>query len=141
MGNGLEEGTDIGPLINQSAVDKVLAHIEDAINQGAKIKTAILEKNGLFLEPTVLSNIDDSMLCMQEETFGPLAPIASFKTDEEAIQRANQSIYGLAAYVFTESISRGIRITEALEFGIVGLNDNWRRQLLKLHLAVSSKVD
>ncbi|MGE8079954.1 NAD-dependent succinate-semialdehyde dehydrogenase [Peribacillus loiseleuriae] len=123
IGNGLEEGTDIGPLINQSAVDKVLAHIEDAIDQGAKLETGGMGQNGLFLEPTVLSNIDDSMLCMQEETFGPLAPIASFKTDEEAIKRANQSNYGLAAYVFTENISRGIRITEALEFGIVGLND------------------
>lgn len=123
VGNGLEEGTDIGPLINQSAVDKVLAHIENAISQGAKLESGGMVQNGLFLEPTVLSNIDDSMLCMQEETFGPLAPIASFKTDEEAIKRANQSIYGLAAYVFTENISRGIRITEALEFGIVGLND------------------
>ncbi len=123
VGNGLEEGTDIGPLINQNAVDKVLAHIEDAIKQGAKLETGGTAANGLFLKPTVLSNIDDSMLCMQEETFGPLAPIASFKTDEEAITRANQSIYGLAAYVFTENISRGIQITEALEFGIVGLND------------------
>ncbi|KMY48516.1 NAD-dependent succinate-semialdehyde dehydrogenase [Peribacillus loiseleuriae] len=123
VGNGFEEGTDIGPLINQSAVDKVLAHIKDAIDQGAKLETGGMGQNGLFLEPTILSNIDDSMLCMQEETFGPLAPIASFKTDEEAIKRANQSNYGLAAYVFTENISRGIRITEALEFGIVGLND------------------
>jgi len=123
VGNGLEQGVDIGPLIDQHAVDKVLAHIEDAVRRGAKLETGGKVVNGLFLEPTVLSNIDDSMLCMTEETFGPLAPITSFKTEEEVIERANSSIYGLAAYVFTENISRGIRVVEALEFGIVGLND------------------
>ncbi|AZV41258.1 NAD-dependent succinate-semialdehyde dehydrogenase [Peribacillus asahii] len=123
VGNGLDQGVDIGPLIDQHAVDKVLAHIEDAVRRGAKLETGGKVVNGLFLEPTVLSNIDDSMLCMTEETFGPLAPITSFKTEEEVIERANSSIYGLAAYVFTENISRGIRVVEALEFGIVGLND------------------
>lgn len=122
VGNGLEEGTDIGPLINEKAVEKVQAHIDDAIKQGAKLEAGGKSKD-LFVEPTVLSNIDDSMLCMQEETFGPVMPVAPFKTTEEAIQRANDSIYGLAAYVFTENISKGIRMVEALEYGIVGLND------------------
>lgn len=123
VGNGLEDGVDIGPLIDQDAVAKVIKHIEDAIHQGAKLETGGHSLGGLFLEPTVLSNITDNMLCMTEETFGPLAPITSFTTEEEVIMRANHSIYGLAAYVFTENISRGIRVVEALEYGIVGLND------------------
>ncbi|MGE7877770.1 NAD-dependent succinate-semialdehyde dehydrogenase [Peribacillus muralis] len=123
VGNGLEDGVDIGPLIDQNAVDKVQKQIDEALNSGAKLEAGGKAIDGLFLEPTVLSNIDDSMLCMKEETFGPLAPIASFKTDEEAIKRANDSIFGLAAYVFTENITKGIQFTEALEFGIVGLND------------------
>ena len=123
VGNGLDEGVEIGPLIDQPAIDKVLKHIEDAIHRGAKLETGGKSLGGLFLEPTVLSNMNDSMLCMTEETFGPLAPITAFKTEEEVIERANSSIYGLAAYVFTENISRGIRVVEALEYGIVGLND------------------
>ncbi len=123
VGNGLDEGVDIGPLINQDAVDKVMSQIDDALKKGAKLEAGGKSKGGFFIEPTIISNIDDSMLCMQDETFGPLAPIASFKTEEEAIERANNSIYGLAAYVFTENISRGIRVTEALEYGIIGLND------------------
>lgn len=123
VGNGLDEGVDIGPLINQDAVDKVMSQIDDALNKGAKLEAGGKSKGGFFIEPTIISNIDDSMLCMKDETFGPLAPIASFKTEEEAIVRANNSIYGLAAYVFTENISRGIRVTEALEYGIIGLND------------------
>ncbi|MGG4268487.1 NAD-dependent succinate-semialdehyde dehydrogenase [Peribacillus simplex] len=123
VGNGLEDGVDIGPLIDQNAVNKVQKQIDEAISNGAKLEAGGKSIGGLFLQPTVLSNIDDSMLCMKEETFGPLAPIASFKTDEEAIKRANDSIFGLAAYVFTENITKGIKFTEALEFGIVGLND------------------
>jgi len=123
VGNGLDEGIDIGPLINQDAVDKVMSQIDDALSKGAKLEAGGKSKGGFFIEPTIISNIDDSMLCMKDETFGPLAPIASFKTEEEAIERANNSIYGLAAYVFTENISRGIRVTEALEYGIIGLND------------------
>ncbi|PLT32938.1 NAD-dependent succinate-semialdehyde dehydrogenase [Bacillus sp. V5-8f] len=122
VGNGLEEGTDIGPLINKKAINKVQAHIDDAITLGAKLETGGTSKD-LFIEPTVLSNINDKMLCMQEETFGPLMPISTFKTTEEAIQRANDSIYGLAAYVFTENITKGIQVVEALEYGIIGLND------------------
>jgi succinate-semialdehyde dehydrogenase/glutarate-semialdehyde dehydrogenase len=123
MGNGLDEGVDVGPLIDKGAVEKVQNHIEDAVRMGAKIEAGGQIKEGLYFEPTVLSNVNDDMLCMFEETFGPLAPITSFKSEEEVIKRANNSIFGLAAYVFTENISRGIRITEALEYGIIGLND------------------
>ncbi|WP_018662681.1 NAD-dependent succinate-semialdehyde dehydrogenase [Heyndrickxia acidiproducens] len=123
IGNGLEEGTDIGPLIDKDAVAKVEKHVKDALEKGAKLETGGNRKEGLFYEPTVISNVDDSMLCMNEETFGPLAPVTKFTKIEEAIKRANDSIFGLAAYVFTENISEGIQIAEGLEYGIVGLND------------------
>ncbi len=87
------------------------------------IATGGQRKDGLFFEPTVISGVTDDMLCMREETFGPVAPIATFKTEEEAIKRANNSPYGLAAYVFTRDIGRAIRLSEKLEFGIVGIND------------------
>ncbi|RGR83002.1 NAD-dependent succinate-semialdehyde dehydrogenase [Heyndrickxia coagulans] len=123
IGNGLEEGTDIGPLIDKNAVEKVEKHVKDAVEKGAKVETGGSVKEGLFFEPTVISNVTDDMLCMNEETFGPLAPVTKFTDIDEAIRRANDSIYGLAAYVFTENISEGIKIAEGLEYGIVGLND------------------
>lgn len=123
VGNGLEEGTEIGPLIDDTAITKVQKHVMDAVEKGAKVETGGEIANGLFFEPTVISNVTDDMLCMTEETFGPLAPVTSFSSEEEVIQRANNSIFGLAAYVFTENISEGIRIVEGLEYGIVGLND------------------
>ncbi len=123
VGDGLNEETDIGPLIDQDAVDKVLSHIADAKEKGATVVTGGKNTDGLFMEPTVLTNVTDEMACMVEETFGPVAPIATFKEEEEAIERANDSIYGLAAYVFTKDINQAFRVTEALEYGIVGLND------------------
>ena len=81
------------------------------------------QKDGLFFEPTILTGVTDDMICMTDETFGPVTPITTFKTEDEAISRANDSIYGLAAYVFTENITKGILISEQLEYGIVGLND------------------
>lgn len=122
-GNGLDEGVDIGPLIDASAIEKVQQHVDDAKEKGATIELGGTNPKGLYFEPTVLSNVTDDMICMQEETFGPVTPISTFATEEEAIRRANDSIYGLAAYVFTENISNGIRITEQLEYGIIGLND------------------
>ncbi|WP_406687625.1 NAD-dependent succinate-semialdehyde dehydrogenase [Rossellomorea vietnamensis] len=123
VGNGLEEGVDIGPLIDENAIEKVRKHVEDAVDKGASVAYGGKGIEGLYFEPTVLTNVNDDMLCMNDETFGPVAPITTFKTEEEAIQRANDSIYGLAAYVFTENITKGIRISEQLEYGIVGLND------------------
>ncbi|MCQ4085696.1 NAD-dependent succinate-semialdehyde dehydrogenase [Saccharibacillus sp. JS10] len=127
VGNGLDEGVEIGPLINKAAVDKVLAQIEDAVGKGAKVLVGGSRVEGLpnghFVEPTLITNVTDDMVCMNEETFGPLAPVTTFQTVDEAIERANHSPYGLAAYVFTEKITEAIQIAERLQFGIVGLND------------------
>lgn len=126
VGNGLEDGIDIGPLIDQGALEKVEAHIADAVEKGAKVSAGgqrHANAAGHFFAPTILTGVTDEMLCMQEETFGPLAPISTFKTEQEAIERANNTPYGLAAYVFTQNIGRAIRISEGLEYGIVGVND------------------
>ncbi|MGY0694255.1 NAD-dependent succinate-semialdehyde dehydrogenase [Virgibacillus sp. FSP13] len=126
VGDGLEEGTDIGPLIDKSALEKVAAHVRDAVEKGAQIKQGgnkYDSKHGNYYQPTIVVNATDDMLCMNEETFGPLLPIAIFNNEQEAIQRANNTPFGLASYVFTENIGKAIRISEALEYGIIGLND------------------
>lgn len=128
VGDPLDAGTDIGPLVNQNAVDKVRAHIQDAVDRGATVVTGgqsaqVAGGSGLFFEPTVLSGVTEDMLIMSEETFGPVAPITVFDTEEEAIRIANDSDYGLASYMFTRDIGRAIRVSEALEYGIVGIND------------------
>lgn len=123
VGNGMDEGVAIGPLIDEGAIRKVQFHVDDALSKGAKIAVGGSRKDGLFYEPTVLLDVNNDMICMQEETFGPVAPITTFSSEEEVLRRANDSIYGLAAYVFTENISRGIRMSEKMEYGIVGLND------------------
>ncbi|GGP14342.1 NAD-dependent succinate-semialdehyde dehydrogenase [Oceanobacillus neutriphilus] len=124
VGNGLEEGVEIGPLIDQSAVEKVQHHIKDALNKGAKKLLGDENTNdGLFFSPVVLTNVNDEMLCMHEETFGPLAPITTFESKEEVIARANNTPYGLAAYLFTENLTDAIEVSEQLEYGIVGIND------------------
>lgn len=123
VGDGKEEGVAIGPLIDADAVQKVKSHIDDAKEKGASVAAGGKTTEGLFFEPTVLMNVTDEMICMHEETFGPVAPITTFKTEQEVLQRANDSIYGLAAYLFTENLSTGIRMSEKLEYGIVGLND------------------
>lgn len=123
VGNGMDEGVTIGPLIDEEAIRKVQSHVDDALSKGAKIAMGGSRVNGLFYQPTVLLGVKDEMICMREETFGPVTPITTFSSEEEVLKRANDSIYGLAAYVFTENISRGIRISEQLEYGIVGLND------------------
>ncbi|MDR6225554.1 NAD-dependent succinate-semialdehyde dehydrogenase [Desmospora profundinema] len=126
VGNGLEEGVQIGPLIDRAAADKVEGHVKDALEKGARLVvggTRLSEGDVHFFEPTVLADITDNMRIQQEETFGPVAPIQTFRTDEEAIAKANDSRYGLAAYFYTQDLSRTIRVAEALEFGIVGVND------------------
>ncbi|MBO0962210.1 NAD-dependent succinate-semialdehyde dehydrogenase [Neobacillus sp. MM2021_6] len=126
VGNGLEEGTDIGPLIDKAAYKKVDGLVKDALKKGGKVTYSGLKpaaENGYFYAPTILTDIHDEMECMKDEIFGPLAPISTFKTEEEAIERANNSCYGLAAYVYTDNLSRSFRITEQLEYGIIGLND------------------
>lgn len=123
VGDGKEEGVVIGPLIDQDAIDKVDEHVQDAKSKGATVVTGGEHIEGLFYQPTVLKGVTDDMLCMEEETFGPVLPIATFETQEEVIKRANDTVFGLASYVFTENITRGIQICEALDYGIVGLND------------------
>lgn len=126
VGNGADETVDIGPLINRASLDKVAHHVEDALSKGATLMTGgklIAQDGGTFYAPTVISNVDPSMVIMNEETFGPVAPIQKVETVEEAIALANDTPYGLAAYVFTESVSIGTRLIEQLNFGIVGWND------------------
>ncbi|OEH93100.1 NAD-dependent succinate-semialdehyde dehydrogenase [Bacillus solimangrovi] len=126
IGNGLIDNVDIGPLINEKAISKVLNHIEDAVKKGASILTGgkrIMQQEGYFLQPTVIGNVTDEMICMQEETFGPLSPITTFKTIEEVINRANHSPYGLAAYVFTEKMNEAVLFMNRLEYGVIGVND------------------
>jgi succinate-semialdehyde dehydrogenase/glutarate-semialdehyde dehydrogenase len=124
VGNGLEATTQQGPLINQAAIEKVKAHIADAVAKGAKIicggKPSTLGK--LFFEPTVLTEVNANMLIAKEETFGPVAPLFRFKTEEEVIHLANDTPYGLAAYFYSQDVHRVWRIAEALEYGMVGIN-------------------
>jgi succinate-semialdehyde dehydrogenase / glutarate-semialdehyde dehydrogenase len=126
VGDGLEDGMDIGPVIGESALASALHQIDDAQKRGAKIccggkRTG--DSSGFFLEPTVLDGVDGDALCMREETFAPVAPVTSFETEEEAIARANNSPYGLSAYVMTRDIARMFRCAEALEAGTIGVND------------------
>ena len=129
VGNGLEEDTDCGSMINEEGLNKVLEHIEDAVKKGAKLLCGgkRLMNDGLdkgyFLEPTVLTNVTDEMMCMQEETFGPLLPVMTVKDRDEAIQRANNTKYGLSAYLFTTSTKNLFEVGEALEAGTIGVND------------------
>jgi len=128
IGNGLEPGVEIGPLIDQAALEKVEEHVRDALAKGAKLVTGgrRYEReglNGAFYEPTVLSHVNESMAVCREETFGPVAPLISFSTEEEAVAKANDTEYGLASYVFTRDLGRAFRVSESLEYGIVGLND------------------
>ncbi|OAN52468.1 succinate-semialdehyde dehydrogenase (NADP(+)) [Magnetospirillum moscoviense] len=125
VGAGLEGETHQGPLINQAAVEKVERHIADAIAKGAKVmlgggRHAL---GGTFFQPTILTDITHSMLVAREETFGPVAPLFRFETEAQAIQMANDTEFGLAAYFYSRDIGRCWRVAEALEYGIVGINE------------------
>ena len=124
VGNGLDESTQQGPLISENAIEKVSKHIEDAKNSGAIIATGGNPHSlgGLFFEPTVLTGVSDEMLISKEETFGPVAPIFSFDTEQEVIERANNTPYGLAAYFYTTDLAKSWRVSEQLDYGMVGLN-------------------
>lgn len=126
IGDGVNEETDIGPLINQSSVDKVSRQVADALSKGATLLTGgkeLTDNGGTFYSPTVLCDVESSMIIMHEETFGPVAPIQKFDKVEEVIELANDTEYGLAAYVFTDSVVQGTLLIEQLNFGIVGWND------------------
>lgn len=122
VGNGFEEGVMQGPLIEDAAVKKVARHVADAVAQGGKVETGGKALHGQFFEPTVISNANAHMLCAREETFGPLAPIFKFKTEQEAINAANDTEFGLASYFYSRDIGRIYRVGEALEYGMVGVN-------------------
>jgi succinate-semialdehyde dehydrogenase/glutarate-semialdehyde dehydrogenase len=124
VGDGLEEGTDAGPLINENAVVKVQEHIKDVVDHGGKVVTggARHSKGGTFFEPTVLTGVTQDMKVSTEETFGPVAPLFKFETEQEAIDKANATIFGLASYFYARDVGRITRVQEGLEYGIVGVN-------------------
>ena len=124
VGDGLKGLTDQGPLIDMAAVNKVEEHVADALAKGGKILTGGKRHalGGQFYEPTVISGASKSMLLAREETFGPVAPLFSFATEPEAIAMANDTEFGLASYIYTRDLARSWRVSEALEYGIVGLN-------------------
>ncbi len=124
-GNGLTEGVTIGPLIDMAAVEKVEQHIDDAIAKGAKLmlggKRHFL--GGNFFQPTILTDVSDDALLLNDETFGPVAPLIRFSDDTEVIKKANDTEFGLASYFYTQNIARVWHVAEALEYGIVGINE------------------
>lgn len=124
VGDGRIEGTTQGPLVDEAAVAKVESHIQDALAKGATLATGgkRLSENNTFFEPTVLTGVTQEMRVAREETFGPLAPLFLFKTEQDAVQMANDTEFGLAAYLFTQNASRQWRVGEALEYGMVGVN-------------------
>jgi len=123
VGDPLDENTQIGPLVDAQGLEKVVAHVTDAVKKGAQILVGGTPQEGLFYTPTVLTGVKPGMRVMEEETFGPVAPITPFATDADAIRMANDTPFGLAAYLYTRDITRAMRTAEALEYGIVGLND------------------
>ncbi|PWQ98616.1 NADP-dependent succinate-semialdehyde dehydrogenase [Leucothrix pacifica] len=124
VGNGMDEGTTTGPLISQAAVEKVENHLQDAISKGAKIITGGESHSlgGTFYQPTVVTNVDQSMTVAREETFGPLAPLFRFDSVEDVIEQANDTEFGLASYFYARDISRVWQVAEALDYGMVGIN-------------------
>ena len=122
VGNGFENGVVQGPLIEDAAVEKVERHVADAVSKGGKVTVGGKKLKGQFFEPTVIAGATSDMLCAREETFGPLAPIFKFKTEQEAIEAANNTEFGLASYFYTRDVGRIFRVAEALEYGMVGIN-------------------
>ncbi|WP_313482117.1 NAD-dependent succinate-semialdehyde dehydrogenase [Atlantibacter hermannii] len=125
VGNGLEEGVVVGPLIEKAGVDKVREHVDDAVAKGAKVLAGgkAHDLGGNFWQPTVLADVTDDMKLAQEETFGPLAACFRFTTEDEVIQRANDTPYGLAAYFYTQNLQRVFRVSSRLESGMIGVNE------------------
>jgi succinate-semialdehyde dehydrogenase / glutarate-semialdehyde dehydrogenase len=128
VGNGLDAGVSVGPLIDERGFQKVEEHVADALSHGAEVlaggrRVSPEGLQGYFYAPTVLGNVQTDMLVMHDETFGPVLPVMPFATEDDAIRLANDTPFGLAAYFFTRDMGRGFRVAEGLEYGIVGLND------------------
>ena len=124
IGDGLEEGITVGPLISMDAVEKVEEHIADATTKGAKIAAGGTRHalGGTFFQPTILTGVTSDMIVTNDETFGPVAPLFKFETEEEVVAAANDTIFGLASYFYSNDLSRVHRVQEALEYGMVGVN-------------------
>ncbi len=124
VGPGSDEGVTQGPLIDEAALSKVEAHIEDALRKGARVVTggSRHQRGGTFFEPTVLADVTSEMRVAREETFGPLAPVFRFADEEEALRMANDTEFGLAAYFYSRDVARCLRVGEALEYGMIGIN-------------------
>ncbi len=123
VGNGVDDGVTTGPLINAAAVKKVEEHIADAIAKGGKVTTGGKAMGGNFFEPTIITGVTSAMAVAREETFGPVAPLFKFKTEDEVVAMANATEFGLACYFYTRDIGRVWRVGEALEYGMVGINE------------------
>lgn len=124
VGNGLEDGTEVGPLVDQESLDKVAALVDDAVSNGATVISggAKIDGPGFFFDPTVITNVPENAEIRTTEIFGPVAPIVTFDTDEQAVALANETEYGLAGYLFSENINRALSMAEKLEVGMIGLN-------------------
>jgi succinate-semialdehyde dehydrogenase/glutarate-semialdehyde dehydrogenase len=122
VGNGFEDGVSQGPLIEEAALEKVQRHVEDAIAKGARLLAGGKRLPGQFFEPTVVADATANMLCAKEETFGPFAPIFKFEHEQEAVDAANNTEFGLASYFYSRDMGRIFRVSEALEYGMVGIN-------------------
>jgi len=124
MGNGLQDGVALGPLVNKEGRDKVKQLVEDAVKKGAKVLTGgvVPGGKGYFYPATVLTRVPDAAAMLNEEIFGPVASIQTFRSEDEVIRRANDTEYGLVAYLYTKDLSRGMRVSEQLDFGMIGLN-------------------
>jgi succinate-semialdehyde dehydrogenase / glutarate-semialdehyde dehydrogenase len=123
VGDGTEQGVTTGPLINKAAIAKVQEHIDDAVKKGAKLILGGKPLGGNFFEPTLLRDVTADMAVAREETFGPVAPLFKFKTEDEAIAMANATEFGLACYFYSRDIGRVWRVAEGLEYGMVGINE------------------
>ncbi len=122
VGNGFEDGVNQGPLIEEAALQKVERHVTDAVAKGARLLVGGKRLAGQFFEPTVVADATADMLCAKEETFGPFAPVFKFETEQEAVDAANNTEFGLASYFYSRDIGRIYRVAEALEYGMVGIN-------------------
>ncbi|MBK9573536.1 MAG: NAD-dependent succinate-semialdehyde dehydrogenase [Rhodoferax sp.] len=122
VGNGFEEGVNQGPLIEEAALVKVQRHVDDAVAKGGRVLVGGKRLSGQFFEPTVVADATADMLCAKEETFGPFAPVFKFKTEQEAVDAANNTEFGLASYFYSRDVGRIFRVAEALEYGMVGIN-------------------